>query len=906
MAQNPEVKVTLTAEDQGLSAALRQLTEQLKNVKARTDETAGSTLRLKDAFKGLVAAIAIDRFVEVGKDVFNAGVNIARMMQMTGVSAGTLSAAYYKSSEELGIGTDVVDKAFVRLSKSIIEFQQGSSIAVKAFGQLGIKAKDFNGLSTDEKIKLVTNRLGEMKDSTEKAGLAQLILSRSGAQALPVLNALANEGFAEATAEAKKFGLYLDDQGAQAFLNAKQVLGDLQGEVEGAATQFEVGLIPALSNVAAGIADAISGSGSANGFLQLGQEVGKVVQGLVYGLTVTGAKIGEVVAEMEVTWDAATSHMKAATRVFFDAVTGNFGDAIAAKKEWDASLAGKDLHGQIQAIQKQFAATRDQANLDIFGGAGGTVHRPRKQTEPPAETSDQLTEMKIRQEAAADELAKAQAERSKSANDNELEIEKAGFAQQEELLKGRYDRAEISTAEYFAARLELVKQQAAAEVAELQKQIEQQQELEKRAHDEAAANRKRGADESLTPALRNAYTEQAGRQDLEGVTAGKAVANLQAQIQKIQIGAQTELGKLKDDQATKDRENAQKRLEFEQQLLSAQGETYAEAIVKIQQEAEEYRRAGGTAAEVNEFIRQKTAQAKFEDTATDTQQGLKSFDVQKQSISIEQKGGKINRLTAEQELNQLIAARLPLLEKQAQEELAAAKASGNLDDIAKAQNDVIAVQNLKASTQSFADQVKGPISQSFTQFFDTVGRGTMTVQRSFEGLAAGIVQSLEKALESKVFTQLASMINPSGGTGGISGFFGGLFSSIGGHARGGHVRGKGTSTSDSIPAMLSHGEYVLNARATSAIGVHNLDKLNFRHLASGGLVLKDFHAPTLHLAEGGMVPPPGQSSANVNMHVGLDEGLVLRHLSTKAAGRIVLNHLATNPKAAGKAISRAS
>lgn len=34
-------------------------------------------------------------------------------------------------------------------------------------------------------------------------------------------------------------------------------------------------------------------------------------------------------------------------------------------------------------------------------------------------------------------------------------------------------------------------------------------------------------------------------------------------------------------------------------------------------------------------------------------------------------------------------------------------------------------------------------------------------------------------------------------------------------ARGGHVNGPGTSTSDSVPAMLSNGEFVVNARATS-------------------------------------------------------------------------------------------
>ena len=38
--------------------------------------------------------------------------------------------------------------------------------------------------------------------------------------------------------------------------------------------------------------------------------------------------------------------------------------------------------------------------------------------------------------------------------------------------------------------------------------------------------------------------------------------------------------------------------------------------------------------------------------------------------------------------------------------------------------------------------------------------------------------------------------------------------------------GPGTETSDSIPAMLSNGEYVINARAARRIGYDNLDDLN--------------------------------------------------------------------------------
>jgi hypothetical protein len=55
-------------------------------------------------------------------------------------------------------------------------------------------------------------------------------------------------------------------------------------------------------------------------------------------------------------------------------------------------------------------------------------------------------------------------------------------------------------------------------------------------------------------------------------------------------------------------------------------------------------------------------------------------------------------------------------------------------------------------------------------------------------------------------------------------------------ASGGHVRGPGTGTSDSVPAWLSNGEYVVKAAAVSKYGLNFLDRVNTMRLASGGPV----------------------------------------------------------------------
>jgi TP901 family phage tail tape measure protein len=122
------------------------------------------------------------------------------------------------------------------------------------------------------------------------------------------------------------------------------------------------------------------------------------------------------------------------------------------------------------------------------------------------------------------------------------------------------------------------------------------------------------------------------------------------------------------------------------------------------------------------------------------------------------------------------------------------------------------------------------------------------------GMAGGAVGSFNKlSTPAATPNMTAGGFNAAsmGGSGNTSNFFGDASSlsksftkygqSILRRATGGAIKGPGTSTSDSIPAMLSNGEYVLNAKASAAIGKDTLDAWNFQsakpaRFATGGLV----------------------------------------------------------------------
>ena len=81
-------------------------------------------------------------------------------------------------------------------------------------------------------------------------------------------------------------------------------------------------------------------------------------------------------------------------------------------------------------------------------------------------------------------------------------------------------------------------------------------------------------------------------------------------------------------------------------------------------------------------------------------------------------------------------------------------------------------------------------------------------------------------------------------------------------ADGGHIRGAGTATSDSIPAYLSNGEYVIKADSVAKYGVDTFDALNAGKYAAGGPI-----NPT-PLSKHNSSFGTGVSNINVNMQGG--------------------------------------
>ena len=102
-----------------------------------------------------------------------------------------------------------------------------------------------------------------------------------------------------------------------------------------------------------------------------------------------------------------------------------------------------------------------------------------------------------------------------------------------------------------------------------------------------------------------------------------------------------------------------------------------------------------------------------------------------------------------------------------------------------------------------------------------------------------------------------------GNSGGANDFLPAILQS----AAGGYISGPGTGTSDSIPAMLSNGEFVINAKSAASFGYGNLESIN--KMAAGGLATR-FDIPSYDMQSRMKQGGGNSSSSNVTINATLN------------------------------------
>ncbi|MFM0518041.1 phage tail length tape measure family protein [Caballeronia jiangsuensis] len=168
----------------------------------------------------------------------------------------------------------------------------------------------------------------------------------------------------------------------------------------------------------------------------------------------------------------------------------------------------------------------------------------------------------------------------------------------------------------------------------------------------------------------------------------------------------------------------------------------------------------------------------------------------------------------------------------------------------------LSMVGLAGVTQTNAEVAASAFSTAFGDMNTALEEFVTTGKFSFSSFASSVMADLAKialkAAESRLFSSVLD--SPFFSSGGAVSHF----------ADGGHITGAGSGTSDSIPAMLSNGEFVVNAASTKKYRslLESINAGQAQHFATGGAVGS---APAASSGGGGTV------NVNINGGNGLDE-----------------------------------
>lgn len=186
--------VSLEANMASFEAGLNKAEYQMQQFGQRIDTlTAGATKALLGLAATAAAAFSFDAIVGGVEKAIGAAAELEKMSQKAGVSAEALSGL--KSVGKLtGTALEEIVGSLQKLDKAMIQAESGSQKQAATFKALGVSMADLKNLTPDEVMLKVAKSLDQVESGSVRVAAAQILFGRTGANLLPMLRDLAEQG----------------------------------------------------------------------------------------------------------------------------------------------------------------------------------------------------------------------------------------------------------------------------------------------------------------------------------------------------------------------------------------------------------------------------------------------------------------------------------------------------------------------------------------------------------------------------------------------------------------------------------------------------------------------------------------------------------------------------------------
>ncbi|WP_410923951.1 hypothetical protein [Pseudomonas aeruginosa] len=825
------------------------------------------------------------------------------MAQRTGIAVESLSLLV-PAAELSAVSTEKFEAGLKRLATGMLEAATGSETSAQKFGALGVAVQNQDGTLRDSEQVLLdlADRFKAMPDGAEKAALAVDIFGKAGAEMIPFLNQ-GRDGIGALKQEAAELGLQLSADTAAQAGNFNDALDKLKLASTSIGNQIIASLLPALNDMAGGMVESAKQGGTLRVILD---GVVLVLKTLALG----AATVGKAFVALG------------------EAIGGGVAAAVEALKgnTEGAKAIIADLKGNLVKRLDELASFRDS----LFDPKPIEVKAPKIQADP--ELLQRLTKPKAAK--PAQDTNGAQTTLIKAQLDAEFALLKDGLARQQTALDAALEDRLISVRDYYAQKTAIEQREVDAEIARKQQELARSQQVATTGKSE---NDRLRAKAEVAKAEADLITLNNRRTDIEQANARKA-AQAERELADALAQAREELAQITSTATDADRKSAIER-------------SYRDLRARLAAESD----ADGVSL-IDRLINVKAAQANLAALEAQWRQVTERLRNAQEAIQTQQQAGLLTEAQARQQIVALqqqsateMERLLPTMQQAAQaigpdavirvqawrNELDRTKLT--VDEMAPLWNRIgesfggalngmiTGAQTWRSALASIFQQVADAflqqiVIQPFQQWIamqarmlalklgfiqqeqtvDAAASAAKVAQKTTETTAVVSMDAAKAGAGAAASQASIPIVGPGLAIAAMVAMVAAVMALLGGikkFAGGGLVSGPGSATSDSIPARLSAGEYVVRAAAVRQVGVAFLDSLN--GLSAG----PRFKGGELAFAAGGLVPevkvPPAQPQMNQAVRIvnAIDPGVTHDHLQSPAGERVIVNIIGRNARA---------
>ena len=332
----------------------------LEKIKQKTNEVNSSVKKLPLAFSALNAVVgsAYRRVASFAAEFGQTGDVYDKASARLGISARSLSEYDY-AAQRCGATLGDVESAVKNIQKQLVNAQNGSDGARKAFEQLGLSVSDLAQLTPERQFEAVARAVSSIGDPTLRAGAALRLMRDAGQKLLPLFNE-GPEGLRRLREEAKRLGASFSDDDAKLGAGYVDAITNLKASWQGLKNALSSAVVPSLQKavetITSWLIQAREWSRSHQETIQKISDGAKAVApyaAAIATLVVGFAKLKTIVPALASPWGAITAGIVA---------------AVAALGEWRKRVDGVQNFQWSEDAQKQLDqrdAKRKELQADL-------------------------------------------------------------------------------------------------------------------------------------------------------------------------------------------------------------------------------------------------------------------------------------------------------------------------------------------------------------------------------------------------------------------------------------------------------------------------------------------------------------------------------------------------------------